>query len=352
MYFEQNKYRQPAEEIRRARAQKAVGKLVHVNPLRAGQQGERLAFGVYAAPEARVRSVRLYVRSDRRQGPYTGFTLKLDDRGQGRVHLPAELVRAPGFAYFVEAELPGDRAQAVLGEAAAPHWCSVAPPAGQVVRSGMSRVKLTTEYVSFNRKQRNDWYVLTEGDYLLRMPEDVRMLRGVAVGYGHYRGEGGPVDEIDSGLSQPQQAAFTYGYLELHLSAHELFAIMPRVQVGLGRPEDGRQNSRGELTAGVQLRVRIGRDMGTHLVLAGQAVPEVGNRAFVRLNLGLSERFPLAFEVHVTDQPVGEGLGVRVVAEAGARITDAFALAARISYQGRTIEHTGFGSGLSLTFDW
>ena len=28
------------------------------------------------------------------------------------------------------------------------------------------------------------------------------------------------------------------------------------------------------------------------------------------------------------------------------------ALAARLSYQGRTIDHAGFGAGLAATFDW
>ena len=149
-----------------------------------------------------------------------------------------------------------------------------------------------------------------------------------------------------------EDAAFTYGYLELTFALHEMFAVLPRLQVGLGRPENGDESVNSELRGGGEVRVRIGRERGTHLVLAAQTTPEIGERAFVGLTLGFLERFPLAFEVHVTDQPVNGDLGVRLVAEGGYRATDSFALSGRLSYQGRTIDHTGFGGGLALTFDW
>ena len=58
-------------------------------------------------------------------------------------------------------------------------------------------------------------------------------------------------------------------------------------------------------------------------------------------------------EVHVTDQPINsDELAVRGVFQVGYRITDQLALAARLSYQGRTIDHAGLGGGLAATFDW
>jgi hypothetical protein len=219
------------------------------------------------------------------------------------------------------------------------------------VRSNMSRVRAATEYVSFDKLSGRDYYYVFEADFLLRLP--TKVLEGLRTGYGHYRGRGGTVKELDELKLAPTPAAFTYGYLEFALALHELFALLPRLEVGLGRPQNEDNNVKSQVKAGGQLRVRIGRADGTHLILAAETVPEIGQRAFVGLSLGLLEKFPMAFEVHVTDQPVNTNqLGVRAVYELGYRPNPVFALAARASFQGRTINHTGPGFGIAATFDW
>ena len=141
-------------------------------------------------------------------------------------------------------------------------------------------------------------------------------------------------------------------HLQLVLALHEMFAVMPRLEVGLGRPVD-ETSPRSKVKGGAQLRLRIGRARGTNLVLAGESTPEIGQRAFVGLNLSLIEKWPLAFEVHVTDQPINTNEpGVRAVFEIGYRPSDVFSLSTRVSYQGRTINHAGPGLGLAATFDW
>jgi hypothetical protein len=340
-----------ARPIASEAAASALAKVVRALPLERALEGTKLVAGVYVPPETRLRSVRLWLRKDRKAGEYTPLDYALDARGQGRVEVPESFVQAPGFAYFIEATLGDNSALPVLASAAAPRFCTVQKKPGAPVRSNMSRVRAATEYVSFDGLTGRDYYYLFEADFLLRLP--TRVLEGLRTGYGHYRGRGGSVKELDELELSPAPAAFTYGYLELVLGLHELFALMPRLEVGLGRPPNESNSIKSQLRAGGQLRVRIGRANGTHLILAGETIPEIGQRAFVGLSLGLLEKFPMAFEVHVTDQPVNtDELGVRAVFELGYRPSPVFALSARASYQGRTINHTGPGLGLAATFDW
>jgi hypothetical protein len=350
-FYESGKAASNAPAIAREAAQDALSRVVHASALERAEQGRRLVAGVYVPPETRLRSVRLWVRSDRHGGDYTPLDFALDARGQGRVEVPAQFVKAPGFAYFIEAELSDNSALPVVAKPTAPSFCTVSKKPGMPVRRNMSRVRATTEYVSFDRLSGRDYYYVFEADFLLRLP--TKVLEGLRTGYGHYRGRGGTVKELDDLKLAPTPAAFTYGYLEFALALHELFALLPRLEVGLGRPQNEDNNVKSQVKAGGQLRVRIGRAEGTHLILAAETVPEIGQRAFVGLSLGLLEKFPMAFEVHVTDQPVNTNqLGVRAVYELGYRPNPVFSLAARASFQGRTINHTGPGLGIAATFDW
>jgi hypothetical protein len=340
-----------AQRLGKQAADEALGAVVHAAPMAQAQAGLPLWAGIYVPPETIVRDVRLWVRSGRSGGEYKALKVPLDVRGQGRVEIPSALVRAPGFAYFYELSFDDNRSLAVLGSSDKPAWCTVRPKPGAPLRANMSRVRAASEYVSFDGLNGHDYFYLFEADFLLRLPR--RVLDGVRMGYGHYRGHGGTVKELDEDELDPQPAAFTYGYLELSLAVHELFAILPRLEVGLGRPFDENNSLRSRVKGGGQLRLRIGRARGTHLVLAAETVPEIGERAFVGLTLGLLEKWPIAFEVHVTDQPVNtDELGVRAVFELGYRPSDVFSLAARASLQGRTINHMGPGFGLAATFDW
>ena len=328
----------------------AVQGLVKVGSLAHAEAGLPVEFGVYVPPEMQLRSVTVLLSQSDGQTGYVRRTITLDERGQGRLRIPTEFVRAPGFSYFVEANLADNRTIAVLASASHPERCTVAPVAHAPTEQDVSRVRAVSEYVSFDRLSGRDYYYLFEGDFLLRLT--TRVLEGVRVGYGHYRGEGGTVKDLDERHLAPRPAAFTYGYVEAVFALHELVALLPRLEVGLGRPHD--ETSRGSrVRPGGQLRLRIGRERGTALILGGESTPEIGQRAFVGLNLGLLEKVPLAFEVHVTDQPVNTNeLGVRAVFEAGYRPNKAFALAVRASYQGRTIDHAGPGLGIAATFGW
>ena len=99
--------------------------------------------------------------------------------------------------------------------------------------------------------------------------------------------------------------------------------------------------------------MRLGAPEGTRLVLAGELLPEIGQRAFLALYWDVIDRFPMAAEVQVTDQPVNsDELGVRLIYELGLEVTERLSVALRPSYQLRTIKHAGPGIGLAASFDW
>ncbi|MCB9656624.1 MAG: hypothetical protein H6726_03155 [Sandaracinaceae bacterium] len=295
-----------------------------------------------------VSGFELYARSIEPGAPaeFTQVSMHTDDIGHTRARVPAELVHAPGFEFFVVAVSGVTGAVvSVMGDSAHPQRVRVPASASDPAPTGpRARVRLESEVASFDGASGDDWYVAAGGDFLYRVQRG--FVHAVRVGYGHYRGRG-PADIDDP--STVRSAGFSYGFFETELRLHRLFALVPRVTVGLGLGSGGNSEVRG----GFQLRVRIGPDDGTNLVLGAETIPEIGQRAFIGLSFVPRPRWPMAVEVHVTDQPVNEGeLAVRGILEVGRQLTDTFALSLRASYQGRSIDHAGLGAGLALTFDW
>ena len=60
----------------------------------------------------------------------------------------------------------------------------------------------------------------------------------------------------------------------------------------------------------------------------------------------------MSAEVVVTNEPIGEDLGVRLIYTVGRSITPWLDVSGRVSYQLRDINHSGLGFGLGTTFHW
>ena len=325
----------------------ALGGAVRAAPLEHAREGDPVEVAVTVDPEAAVEAVLLYVRGGSGRA-YRRLPMQIQGQ-HARVRVPRGRVRPPGFEYFVEVVGEDGHAVSAIGSAGDPHRVTVETRGGTADALARSRVRFSTEVVSFNGFVGNDWYVLAEGDFLYRTL--FHALYGVRVGYGHISGEGGTVRDLDELGLAPRAAGFTYGYLESELRLSDLFALMVRGTVGLGRPENA--SDEGGLRGGLSLRLRVGPEDGTNLVVAGETIPEIGQRAYLGLTWEAIEDWPMTAEVHVTDQPVNsDELAVRGVFEVGYRATDALALSGRFSYQGRTIDHAGLGAGLAATFDW
>jgi hypothetical protein len=132
----------------------------------------------------------------------------------------------------------------------------------------------------------------------------------------------------------------------------------------------------GGLTGGAQALVRVGPDLATNLLVGCELLGGVGLRAMAEVDIAVLDDWPLMLRAEVTNQPAGveasvtsvrpaeEGatrertslgrndIGVRAIAQVGYRIVDSLTVALRVSYQGRTIWHSGPGLGGAVSYTW
>jgi hypothetical protein len=103
---------------------------------------------------------------------------------------------------------------------------------------------------------------------------------------------------------------------------------------------------------GAEGRLRIGDVDGTSLHLTASQIASVGYLTQVRLQVDPFGRAPLGLSVGVTDRPAQGDLAVRLGVDVGLRTLSWIEPVVRVSYQGRTVEHSGLGAGLGLNFHW
>lgn len=341
---------QSAPDIKGAQEAALLAGAIEFLPPRRALEGAALELAAYVRSDAQVRSLIVHVRSPD-AALYDSLPMELDGLGHARVRIGGAQVKAPGLLLFIEATDVQGKTAATFGSAKRPHAIEVVTRDGErarVAQGRMMRVRWSSELASFDGFSGRDYFFINEGDFLYR----VRLgpLYGVRMGYGRYDGRGGTVEDLDELDLDPAAAGFTYAFLETEFQLTALLGVALRGTLGLGRPDPGRE---GEVTGGFQIRGRIGEAEGTHLVVGGELVPEIGQRALLALGFELIERLPMAAEVQVTDQPVNsDELAVRIVYDVGFRVSDRIAIALRPSYQLRTIRHAGPGLGLGATFDW
>jgi hypothetical protein len=287
--------------------------------------------------------------SARRPGAerYVTVTLTRDGDGFVRGEVPRALVTLEGFEYFVELDVEGGSSIPVVGNAASPIMVTVEPGPGDAPDPrGRTRIDLRADFADVGSRTIGTRYVaqrfvLIEGDFLQRL--DSRALYGYRVGFGVYNGEGLPLALLPGELAA-QPSTVVYGYHELEFAPSDFVHIIARAQVGVHR---------AGLVGGAQARLRIGQEQRTNLVLGGDVLTEVGQKAFFALNFFPHPAVPMLAQGEVFNQSIASGDPMfRVVAQVGWRATRWLTLAARGSYQLRNIQNGGFGAGLSTTFDW
>ncbi|MDO9015405.1 MAG: hypothetical protein Q7V43_00755 [Myxococcales bacterium] len=285
----------------------------------------------------------------RRPGAESYVMVNLTREGDGfvRGEVPRALVTLEGFEYFVELDVEGGAAVPVVGTAGNPRRVSVeAGPGDAPDPRGRTRIDLRADFADVGSRTIGTRYVaqrfvLIEGDFLQRV--DTRALYGYRVGFGVYGGEGLPLASLPGDrVSEP--STVVYGYHELEFALSDFVHLIARGQVGVHR---------GGLVGGAQARLRIGYEQRTNLVVGGDVLTEVGQKAFFALNFHPHPAVPMLAQGEVFNQSVASGDPMfRVVGQVGWRATRWLTLAARGSYQLRNIQNGGFGAGLSTTFDW
>ncbi|HJZ84291.1 MAG TPA: hypothetical protein VKN99_03930 [Polyangia bacterium] len=267
--------------------------------------------------------------------------------GYLRASLPPELLRAHQIEYFAEATVDDESASALplYASAQRPATVPVAesdPTVAEARARERSEVRLSYQYVDFNKLQGNDRYWVAEGDFLYRWAGIIHSLR---VGAGAYDGVGGDRQQIDMNVPGASHAVgFNYGYTEIELQVAASVALLGKVLAGL---------TPGGLAGGFESKIRIGDERGTNLVFGGQVGPSpIGDLAMAKLTWDVIPRLPMAGTVEVTNQPAASDLGVRMLLDVGWQKYSFFRPTLTLGYAVRAVDHGGPTLGLSSVFTW
>jgi hypothetical protein len=269
--------------------------------------------------------------------------LTADGEGYFRGRVPPEGATEPGLEYYVELVDAAGDTQLASGSPKEPLPVEIRIPPGQepVDKRDRSRVRLRNEFVDFNRFVGNDSYNLTEGDFLYRV---YGFIHSVRVGFGIYQGFGTPKALLDEGFSEATRPiGYTYGFGEVELRLHESVSLLLKASAGV---------TRIGLRNGFEGRVRLGSETGTSLVVGGATTADIGQRGNIELAWNAVQGWPMSAEVIVTNEPIGEDLGVRLVYTVGRSVTPWLDVQGRVGYQLRDINHSGLSFGLGTTFHW
>jgi hypothetical protein len=318
-------------------------------------------------PRGSVGDAWVYYRS-RGDATYQRAQLRPDGDGYLRQRIPGAMVSPPYVEYFVEI-VRGDKAtaQPVIGSAEMPQRItvdvSVEVPPPDV--EGRSRVTLFVDYVDFDGAGRAfDQYLHAEIDFMYRFRRPIHSLR---LGFGAIGGKGGPKDVIDADPEGCLEVAgdpasyrcrrvnLHYGYLELEHRVNDVVSFMVRPLAGSAWRDPRREEGLDReffSAVGLRTRLRLGHETGTNLVLGVQLIEQLGSSLEGVFTWDVVPHFPIVLSAIVTDQPVPEDFGVRLVADVGWRGPSWVVPSLRLSYQARDLDHAGYGGGLALNFDW
>ncbi len=298
--------------------------------------------------------------------------LTLTGDGYLRARIPAGTVRAPRLEYFVEVIGPGaSTPAAIVGTAEEPATIAVdaTVETPRPDRAHRSRVSLFLDYVDFDAVDPHDQYTQFEADFMYRFRGPVWSLR---LGVASLAGRGGPTAVIDAdtmhqchdagGIDRCKRVSYDYVYTELELRLHDLFSIMLRPMYGGGFVTSQPAGMSIPVedfggAFGFRARVRIGREQETNLVLGVGHIGFGSEKKFGTLieaafTWDVIKQFPVVLSTQVSDQPVPDDYGLRLIADVGWRRWKWIYPSVRIAVQGRNINHQGVSGGLALNFDW
>jgi len=307
---------------------------------------------VTAADWARITDVRVYVR-ERGEGSYELMRPAASGKLHRRVQVPVRFVRPSGFEYFIDATLRGGDIVRVAGDVRRPVRVQVIDPREGLDprRPGASTVRWVTEMVDFNRMRGDDRVLAAELDVTYRL--QLGPIYAFNMGYGFLNGVGGRVAESDGVVDgkqvikgdtiDPREASFKYTWLAMEWRLRENWHLITKGIVGLD--ENGTDT-------GVELITRIGAEKGTNLKLGVSTLGDMGRAGQIALTTHVIENVPMTGIFEVTNRPVGEELGIRLVYQADLKFNDNFALTGRVGYALRTIDHAGLSLGGGMAFSW
>ena len=343
--------------------------LIHQEPSRV-DEGTPLDLAFLVRAPQTIAKAWLYYR---KAGDKSYLRVELAANGDSYLvgEVPADFIRPPGVEYFVELlDVPETGAadpvpRAVLYSDDSPKRVDVVAAPGPMPTDsrGRSRISTVFEFVDFDGVNSDfDQYWYGEVDFMYRFRKS--WIYSLRLGFGTLNGTGGPKDVIDddpsnscldaAGELRCEEVAYNYAYTELEWHYTNYFGITIRPQWGSAFRDDQMAGTPREFfdAFGLRGRLRFGREDGSNLLLGVSATQELGRLFEAAFTWDVVKKVPLVFSVHVTDQPVIEDVGVRLIADIGFRwFTDVYP-SLRLAYQARDIDHAGFSGGLAINFDW
>ncbi len=344
-------------------------------PLSRAVPGQPIQLAFLVRTPAAVGRGWLFVRGPGDAG-FQRIDLLADGDAYLRATVDAKHVRAPRLEWYVEvAGKSAGRAVPALGSPERPEVIEIDAVVTEApIERNRSHIDAHVDYVDFDGKLGKgfDQYYQAEIDFMYRFLDPVYAVR---LGFGTLSGTGGPKDIIDAdptnqcldetGAYRCRKVTFSYVYTELEYRIRPNVAIMLRPQAGLLTTDSmpGTENNRCTNAMDVEgcgfhtrfggrARIRFGSESGTNLVIGGGFTKGVGTLLEAAYNWLPSPAVPVQLSVQVTDMPVPENFGVRLIGDVGWRKVSWFYPSLRLSYQARDIDHAGFSGGLAMNFDW
>jgi hypothetical protein len=344
--------------------------------------GRPIQLAFLARRPATVQTAWLYARPDGGAG-FTRTELVRDGDAYLRGTIDGGLVRGEKVDWYVEiASAVDGEAEPVLGSQESPNSIRVDNVVVEApIEPNRTHIDMHLDYVDFDGGfgKGYDQYYQAEMDFTYRF---IKPVYAVRLGFGTLSGRGGPKDVIDDDRdagrnrcleTQPdgtdvyrcRNMTFSYVYTEAEFRVRPTVALMIRPQAGIlttDLMEDSTDSDRceGEVlfqckfrkSLGLRGRIRLGAEDGTNLVIGASFTTKVGTLLEAAYHWLPNKVVPVQITVQVTDQPVVEDYGVRLIADVGIRRVPWFYPSARVSYQARDIDHSGFSGGFALNFDW
>lgn len=316
----------------------------------------------------------LYVRAPGAPG-FRRLPLTPDGDAYLRATIDAADLLPGALAWYVEARGPGVDTEAtpVVGSADAPRVLAVDADVTEApIASGRSHIDAHVDYVDFDGRLDNgfDQYYQAELDFTYRFITPVYAVR---LGFGTLSGMGGPKDVIDAspdlcldeaGTYRCRKVTFSYVYSEVEFRLRPNVALLLRPQAGLLTTDEMASTTTDrcktsdvagcDFTTGFggRARVRFGSETGTNLVIGAGFTRGVGTLLEAAYHWLPHPVVPVQLMVQVTDMPVPEDFGVRLIGDVGWRKLSWFYPSLRLSYQARDIDHAGVSGGFAMNFDW
>lgn len=335
---------QDSIDTTRRRSSEASGSLTPVASIAVPErlyQGDPLEIVVYVQNPQVLRFIWLYLKPDSAR-TYDRLALVPAGDGYYRLRLPDRYTRAGTLEYFVGFVNTAGQDYSLHGTAGQPTALVIDPPPAPPMSPGPdhSAVSGFFEFVDFNRFRGNDYFFKAEADFMYRIGG---ILYSVRTGFGLLSGVGESVRNLDDLGMAPRPVGINYGYVEGELRFHRLVGLAARALAGQTQTGAG---------AGAELKLRIGSELGTNLIIGGAIISDFGGLAQLQLEWNVIRNWPMSVLVVATNQPVQTDLGVRLVYQVGWRLRRWFAPTARIGYDFRNINHGGLSLGMGIVMGW